>query len=49
MKTYESANDYIARARGFSTKCKSFGLKISSRELVYYTVQGLKGKFSRIR
>ena len=34
MKTNESANDYIARARGLSTKCRSLGLEISSRELV---------------
>ncbi len=27
----------------------SLGLEVSSRELVFYTVRGLKGKFSRVR
>ncbi|GBN88543.1 Retrovirus-related Pol polyprotein from transposon TNT 1-94, partial [Araneus ventricosus] len=45
----ELANDYIARARGIATKCHSLGLDVSPRELVYYTVRGLKGKFAKVR
>ncbi|KAF8778536.1 hypothetical protein HNY73_015250 [Argiope bruennichi] len=49
MKNNESANDYVARARGIATKCHSLGLDVTLRELVYYTVRELKGKFSKIR
>ncbi|XP_055924564.1 uncharacterized protein LOC129956659 [Argiope bruennichi] len=49
MKNNESANDYVARARGIATKCHSLGLDVTPRELVYYTVRGLKGKFSKVR
>ncbi|GBO14245.1 hypothetical protein AVEN_236813-1 [Araneus ventricosus] len=45
----ELANDYIPRARGISTKCHSLGLDVSLRELVYYTVRGLKGKFVQVQ
>ncbi|GFT19808.1 retrovirus-related Pol polyprotein from transposon TNT 1-94 [Trichonephila clavipes] len=45
----EKLADYIARARGISTKCHSFGLDVSPRELVYHTVRGLNGKFSKVR
>ncbi|GBL98190.1 hypothetical protein AVEN_268276-1 [Araneus ventricosus] len=83
----ESANDYIARARGIAIKCHSLGLRglfwypwlgwetslfphvnngksappppnlgyhnrpldVSPRELVYYTIRGLKGKFVKVR
>ncbi|KAF8774192.1 hypothetical protein HNY73_016771 [Argiope bruennichi] len=48
MKSNESANDYVARARGMATKCHSLGLDATPRELVYYTVRGLKGKFSKV-
>ncbi|GFU91811.1 retrovirus-related Pol polyprotein from transposon RE2 [Trichonephila clavipes] len=41
--------DYIARARGISTKCHSLGLGVSPRELVYHIVRGLNGKFSKVR
>lgn len=49
MGDKENAADYIARARGLSSKCKSLNVNISDRELVYYAVRGLSGKFSRIR
>ncbi|KAF8770370.1 Retrovirus-related Pol polyprotein like [Argiope bruennichi] len=49
MENNESANDYVARARGIATKCHSLGLDVTPRELVYYTVRGLKGKFSKVR
>ncbi|KAF8785244.1 hypothetical protein HNY73_010816 [Argiope bruennichi] len=49
MKNNESTNDYVARARGIATKCHSLGLDVTPRELVYYTVPGLKGKFSKVR
>ncbi|GFT15358.1 retrovirus-related Pol polyprotein from transposon TNT 1-94 [Trichonephila clavipes] len=49
MKNRETAADYIARARGISTKCHSLGLDVSPRELVYHTVRGLNGKFSKVR
>ncbi|GFW25457.1 retrovirus-related Pol polyprotein from transposon TNT 1-94 [Trichonephila clavipes] len=49
MKNGETVADYIARARGISTKCHSLGLDVSPRELVYYTVRGLNGKFSKVR
>ncbi|KAF8790524.1 Retrovirus-related Pol polyprotein like [Argiope bruennichi] len=49
MKNNESANDYVARARGIATKCHSLGLDVKPRELVYDTVRGLKGKFSKVR
>lgn len=45
-KLNESANDYIARAQEISTKCQALGLNITDHELVFYTVRGLKGKFS---
>ncbi|GFX08854.1 uncharacterized protein TNCV_1548911 [Trichonephila clavipes] len=49
MKNRETVADYIARARGISTKCHSLGLDVSPRELVYHTVRGLNGKFSKVR
>ncbi|GBN13319.1 Retrovirus-related Pol polyprotein from transposon TNT 1-94 [Araneus ventricosus] len=49
INSNELANDYIARARGIATKCHSLGLNVSPRELVYYTVRGLKGKFAKVR
>ncbi|GFS83706.1 retrovirus-related Pol polyprotein from transposon TNT 1-94 [Trichonephila clavipes] len=49
MKNGETVADYIARARGISTKCHSLGLDLSPRELVYHTVRGLNGKFSKVR
>ncbi|GBL93468.1 hypothetical protein AVEN_59670-1 [Araneus ventricosus] len=49
INSNELANDYIARARGIATKCHSLGLDVSPRELVYYTVRGLKGKFVKVR
>nr|GBN20086.1 Retrovirus-related Pol polyprotein from transposon TNT 1-94 [Araneus ventricosus] len=49
INSNESANDYIVRARGIATKCHSLGLDVSPRELVYYTVRGLKGKFAKVR
>ncbi|GFS97357.1 retrovirus-related Pol polyprotein from transposon TNT 1-94 [Trichonephila clavipes] len=49
MKNGETVADYIARARGISTKCHSLGLGVSPRELVYHTVRGLNGKFSKVR
>nr|XP_042910227.1 uncharacterized protein LOC107448150 [Parasteatoda tepidariorum] len=49
MLDSEAVNDYIARAKGLSTKCASLGLKISDRELVFYTVRGLAGKYERIK
>ncbi|GBN97964.1 hypothetical protein AVEN_245105-1 [Araneus ventricosus] len=45
----ELANGYIARARGIATKCHSLGLDISPRELVYYTIRGLKDTFVKER
>lgn len=38
MGDKETASDYIARARGMATKCKSLNVNISDRELVYYVV-----------
>ncbi|GFV05837.1 retrovirus-related Pol polyprotein from transposon TNT 1-94 [Trichonephila clavipes] len=49
MKNGETVADYIARARGISTKCHSLGLDVSPRALVYHTVRGLNGKFSKVR
>ncbi|GFT37379.1 retrovirus-related Pol polyprotein from transposon TNT 1-94 [Trichonephila clavipes] len=49
MKNSEPVGDYIARARGISTKCHSLGLDVSPRELVYHTDRGLNGKFSKVR
>ncbi|GFX65244.1 retrovirus-related Pol polyprotein from transposon TNT 1-94 [Trichonephila clavipes] len=49
MENGETAGDYIARARGISTKCHSLGLNVPPRELVYHTVGGLNGKFSKVR
>ncbi|GFW41758.1 uncharacterized protein TNCV_4980091 [Trichonephila clavipes] len=49
MKNGETVGDYTARARGISTKCHSLGLDVSPRELVYHTVRGLNGKFSKVR
>ncbi|GFU75939.1 retrovirus-related Pol polyprotein from transposon TNT 1-94 [Trichonephila clavipes] len=48
MKNGETVADYIARARGISTKCHSLELDVSPRELVYHTVRGLNGKFSKV-
>ncbi|GFT62966.1 retrovirus-related Pol polyprotein from transposon TNT 1-94 [Trichonephila clavipes] len=49
MKNGKTVADYIARARGISTKCHSLRLDVSPRELVYHTVRGLNGKFSKVR
>ncbi|GFX08543.1 retrovirus-related Pol polyprotein from transposon TNT 1-94 [Trichonephila clavipes] len=49
MKNGETVADYIARARGILTKCHSLGLDVSPKELVYHTVRGLNGKFSKVR
>ncbi|GFX34333.1 retrovirus-related Pol polyprotein from transposon TNT 1-94 [Trichonephila clavipes] len=49
MKNDEPVGDYIAEARGISTKCHSLGLDVSPRELVYHTLRGLNGKFSKKR
>ncbi|GBL88924.1 hypothetical protein AVEN_159015-1 [Araneus ventricosus] len=49
INSNELANGYIARARGIAAKCHSLGLDVSLRELVYYTVPGLKGKFVKVR
>ncbi|GFU47773.1 retrovirus-related Pol polyprotein from transposon TNT 1-94 [Trichonephila clavipes] len=49
VKNGETVADYIARAWGISTKCHSLGLDVSPRELVYHTVRGLNGKFSKVR
>ncbi|GFT08806.1 retrovirus-related Pol polyprotein from transposon TNT 1-94 [Trichonephila clavipes] len=49
MKNGETVGDYIARARGISTKCLSLGLDVSPRKLVYHKVRGLNGKFSKVR
>ncbi|GFY25254.1 retrovirus-related Pol polyprotein from transposon TNT 1-94 [Trichonephila clavipes] len=49
MKKGEPVGDYIPRARRISTKCHSLGLDVSPRELVYHTVRGLNGKFSKVR
>ncbi|GFX08166.1 RBR-type E3 ubiquitin transferase [Trichonephila clavipes] len=43
MKNGETVADYIARARGISTKCHSLGLDVSPRELANHTVRGLNG------
>lgn len=47
MSDKETAADYVAR--GLASKCKGLGVNISDRELVYYIVRGLNGKFNRIR
>ncbi|GFT12358.1 retrovirus-related Pol polyprotein from transposon TNT 1-94 [Trichonephila clavipes] len=49
MKNGETVGDYVARTRGISTKCHSLGLDVSPRELVYHTIRGLNGKFSKVR
>lgn len=49
MGDKETVADYVARARGLASKCKGLGINTSDRELVYYVVRGLNGKFSRIR
>ncbi|GFU44249.1 retrovirus-related Pol polyprotein from transposon TNT 1-94 [Trichonephila clavipes] len=49
MKNGETVADYIARARGISTKCHSLGLDVAPRELVYHTVRELNGNFSKVR
>ncbi|GBO28869.1 hypothetical protein AVEN_110552-1 [Araneus ventricosus] len=49
INSNELANDYIARERCIATKCHSLGLDVSPRELVYYTVRGLGGKFVKVR
>lgn len=49
MNDKETAADYVARARGLASKCKGLNVNISDRELVYYVVRGLNGKFNRIR
>ncbi|GFV43745.1 retrovirus-related Pol polyprotein from transposon TNT 1-94 [Trichonephila clavipes] len=48
MKNGETVADYIARARGFR-QVSLLGLDVSPRELVYHTVRGLNGKFSKVR
>ncbi|GFV01700.1 retrovirus-related Pol polyprotein from transposon TNT 1-94 [Trichonephila clavipes] len=47
-KNRETVADYIARARGFRL-CHSPWTDVSPRELVYLTVRGLNGKFSKVR
>ncbi|GBM87054.1 hypothetical protein AVEN_117906-1 [Araneus ventricosus] len=49
INSNELANDYVSRARGIATKCHLIGLDVSPRELVYYTVRGLKGQFLKVR
>lgn len=49
MGDKETGAEYVARARGLASKCKALGVNISDRELVYYVVRGLNGKFNRIR
>lgn len=49
MKLNESANDYITRARSIATKCPTLGLTMMDRELVFYTMRGLKGKISKVQ
>ncbi|GBN42105.1 hypothetical protein AVEN_214787-1 [Araneus ventricosus] len=49
INSNELANDYIARERCIATKCHSLGLDVSPREIVYYTLRGLKGKFVKVR
>ncbi|GBM30854.1 Retrovirus-related Pol polyprotein from transposon TNT 1-94 [Araneus ventricosus] len=45
----EKISDYIARARGLATKCASLGLDVTERELAFYVVRGLTGKYAKIR
>ncbi|GFY36785.1 uncharacterized protein TNCV_2567471 [Trichonephila clavipes] len=45
----KNVGEYIARALKVSTKCHSLGWEVSPRELVYHTVRGLNGKFSKVR
>ncbi|GFV19623.1 retrovirus-related Pol polyprotein from transposon TNT 1-94 [Trichonephila clavipes] len=49
MKNGEPVGDYIARARGISTKYHSLRLDVLPRELVYHNIRGLNGKFSKVR
>lgn len=49
MKFKKSANDYIARAQSIKTKFQTLGLIITDQELVFYTVRGLKEKFSKFQ
>lgn len=49
MRSNETANDYIARAKGLAIKCKSLGLDVNDRELVFYSVRGLNDKFKSVR
>lgn len=49
MGDKETAADYVGRARGLASKCKSLNVNITDREFVYYVVRGLNGKFNRIR
>jgi hypothetical protein len=49
MSDKETAADYVGRARNLASKCKSLSINITDRELVYYVVRGLNGKFNRIR
>ncbi|GBM50320.1 hypothetical protein AVEN_9077-1 [Araneus ventricosus] len=44
----EKISDYIARARGLATKCASLGLDVTERELAFYVVRGLTGKYAKI-
>ncbi|GBN18731.1 hypothetical protein AVEN_77588-1 [Araneus ventricosus] len=41
--------DYIARARGLATKCASLGLDVTERELEFYVVRGLTGRYAKLR
>ncbi|GFT80391.1 uncharacterized protein TNCV_2184491 [Trichonephila clavipes] len=49
MKNGKTVADYISRVREISTECHSLGLDVPPRKLVYYTVRGLNGKFSKVR
>ncbi|GBN02386.1 hypothetical protein AVEN_19003-1 [Araneus ventricosus] len=45
----EKISDYIARERGLATKCASLGLDVTERELAFYVVRMLTGKYAKIR
>ncbi|GFV88615.1 retrovirus-related Pol polyprotein from transposon TNT 1-94 [Trichonephila clavipes] len=49
MKKWRNCSRLYCKSAGISTKCHSLGLDVSPRELVYHTVRGLNGKFSKVR
>ncbi|GBN21616.1 hypothetical protein AVEN_247401-1 [Araneus ventricosus] len=49
LREKEKISDYIARARDLATKCVSLCLDVTERELAFYVVRGLTGKYARIR